>query len=286
MFCTGALNWDGLEPIDIRSDIWFNLVLKMMRKDVTGGDSIVESEDLFLTSHNGWSLFYSTVGDHDPGRIHCELLSVKRGVPTNTRTGERKYRIADALPVERDVRMPVVVDKGSSYLSRCVTKVYKRTEHYSSRSSEFWLSIRFDIEELELFHWQTPHQQANRVREDIRYSIYASQRQFHEALWSTVKTLPCPHPDGASEPIPLDLGAVTVAGLTWSNGIGFNADIRICICLVKGDARARWLVVNGIIPNSDSGALGRQVLLRCNDCCEDCALKAASMMKWKWLVVL
>lgn len=125
------------------------LVLDLMRKDVTGGESVVDSEDVFLTSHHGWSWFYSSVGNHDPGRVNCELLSIKRGVPNITRTGERKYQIADAPPMKRHVRTPVVVDKGNSYLSRCMTKIHKRTEHYSSRTDEFWLSIiRFDIEDL------------------------------------------------------------------------------------------------------------------------------------------
>ena len=284
MFCTGVVDWEGLEPIRIESTVFFNLILKMMRKDITRGTSIVESEGIFLTSHHGWSLFYSSVGDHDPGRANCELLSIKRGVPTNTQTGERKYRIADAPVIERIVRTPIVVDKGNSYLSRCFTKVYNRTEHYSSRTNEFLLSIRFDIEDCEPPRWVSPH---NPDEKNSRYSIYASQSRFHEALWGTLKTTPCPHPDGDGKTLPLDLGAVTVAGLTWANGDGqAHATNRICICLVKGDARARWLVVHGLMPNNDMGALSRQVLLRGDDCCEDCAVRFASAMKGNWLVVL
>lgn len=284
MFCTGVMNWDGLEPIEVESKVFFELVLKMMRKDDEGGTSIVESEGIFLTSHHGWSLFYSSVGDEDPGLVNCELLSIKRGVPTNSKTLERKYRIADAPAVERNVRTPIVVDKGNSYLSRCFTQVYKRTEHYSSKTNEFLLSIRFDIEDLEPPRWIS-HQ--NPENNDIRYSIYASHAQFHEALWQTIKTIPCAHSDGDGRPLPLELGVVTVAGLTWANGDGeAQRTNRICICLVKGDARARWLVVNGLMANSDMGALNRQVLLRCDGCCEGCAVKAASAMNGNWLVVL
>ena len=231
------MDWDGLRPIDVASNVFFDLVLKLMRKDVTGGESIVDSEDIFLTSHHGWSLFCSSVGDHDPGRVNCELSSIKRGVPTNTRTGERKYQIADAPPMKRHVRTPVVVDKGNSYLSRCVTKAHKRTEHYSSRTDEFWLSIRFDIEDVGS-HPRTDHPGNHQFDEDTRYSIYASHSKFHVALRGIVKTTPCPQPDGDSKPLPLDLGAVTVMGLTWANGNGTAHDARICICLVKGDARA------------------------------------------------
>ena len=284
MFCTGVMNWNGLEPIETESKVFFNLVLKMMRKDITRGTSVVESEGICLTSHHGWSLFHSSFGDCEPGQVNCELLSIKRGVPTNQQTDERKYRIADAPDVEGHIRTPIIIDKGDSYVSRCLNKVHKRTEHYSSRTDEFLLSIRFDIEDFE-----RPRYISRRHPEEgnTRYSIYALQSNFHEALWGVIKTIPCRHPKGDSRPLPLDLGTVTVAGLTWANGDGQATSAqRICICLVHGDARARWLVVHGLIPNSENGALRRQVLLRCDGCCEDCAVKTASAMKGNWLVVL
>ena len=95
MFCTGVLGWDGLDSINIESDVWFNLIMRTMRKDISAGDILVESEGLFLTCHQGWSLFYSSVGDYDPGETNCELLSIKRGVPTNARTLERRAEISD-----------------------------------------------------------------------------------------------------------------------------------------------------------------------------------------------
>ncbi|KAL9584817.1 MAG: hypothetical protein Q9212_001884 [Teloschistes hypoglaucus] len=279
MFCTGLMNWNGLDKIDIDSNIWFNMILKLMRKDSTGGHSIVESTGIFLTCHQGWSLFYSCIGIRDPGEINCELLCIQRGVPTNTRTGERKYRIADAPSMEEDARTPRLMDK-ETYVPRCLTKVRKRMEHYSSRSEEFWLSVKFDIEEVE-FQSRTVYQ---RIGHDQRYSLYASYAQFQEALWGVVKTLPCPHRNEGSGPLSLDLDARTAAGLTWGNGDGDAVNThRILICLVKGDASSRWLVVNNIIPGSN---LNRHILLRCDDCCEDCAVKAAGAMKGRWLVVL
>ena len=101
--------------------------------------------------------------------------------------------------------------------------------------------------------------------------------------------MPCRHHDEGARPLPLDLGAVTVAGLTWGTGDGETADIQICICLVKGDARARWLVVHGLWPKYYEGNLERQVLLRCEGCCAACAacaVKQASAMQGKWVVIL
>jgi hypothetical protein len=132
MFYGFIASWDGIGAIDVTSSIFFDLVLKLMRKDVTEGVSIVDSEDIFLTSHHGWSLFYGSVGDYDPGRVNCESLSIKRGVPTNTLTLERKYEIADAPHMKPQMRSPTTADKGISYLARCMTKVHKRNEHYSS----------------------------------------------------------------------------------------------------------------------------------------------------------
>lgn len=57
IFCTGLMNWNGLDMIDIDSNIWFNMILKLMRKGSTGGHSIVEFTGIFLTCHQGWSFF-------------------------------------------------------------------------------------------------------------------------------------------------------------------------------------------------------------------------------------
>ncbi|KAL8718950.1 MAG: hypothetical protein Q9225_003979 [Loekoesia sp. 1 TL-2023] len=270
------LQWNGLDSIEIESDIWFNQISGMMRKYATDGQLSTESKGIFLTCHQGWSLFYSSVGDYDPEEITCELLCIKQGVPTNTRTGERKYRISDAPPVEQDPKNPKAFEEGTSYLPRCLTKVYKRTEHYSSRSQEFWLSIRFDIEELGF----------RKDELDQRYSLYASYFRFHQALWGVVKTLPCPHRNENHKALPLDLDTKTVAGLTWAYSKGEAEEPRICICLVKGDARARWLVVYSIFANRHGGAQDRQLLLRCSGCCLDCSVKAAGTMRGQWLVIL
>ncbi|KAL8951268.1 MAG: hypothetical protein Q9222_002747 [Ikaeria aurantiellina] len=284
MYCTGVLNWEGLEPIDMESEAFFNLVLKMM-KDTGKGEHVVDSDGIFLTCHSGWSLFYNSVMDQDPGRINCELLSIKRGVPTSTRTGERKYRINDAPAVDMDVRTPLLIEKGDSYRPRSVYNIRKRIEHYSSRTSEFWLSIRFDVETPDLPTFALRQRRTGPYKM-ITYPIYASHAQFHKALWGVVKTVPCSHPSKDDEALPLDLGVVTVGGLTWANGNGDAPDYRIRICLVKGDARARWLVIHGLLPNSNAGALNTQVLLRCDDCCETCAASQASAMRGQWLVVL
>ena len=286
MYCPGVLNWDGLSPIVVEAEIWFNVIMTMMRNVAIGEGSIFDSGAIFLTCHQGWSLFHSVVGDQDPGEIACDRLCIKQGVPTNTQTLERKHRIVDARHSDKmGYSTPKVFKRESSYLPRCVTIVRERKEHYSSVIEEFRLSIRFDIEELD-YHNRKDTQDITSGQPQ-RYSMYASYSQFHRALWGVVKTMPCPHRElGNRELLPLDLDAVTASGLIWANGDGDAAGIRICICLVKGNARARWLVVNGIMPNAHPGMIQRRVMLRSKDCCADCAVKAAGRMKGDWLVVL
>ncbi|KAL8858754.1 MAG: hypothetical protein Q9178_004671 [Gyalolechia marmorata] len=283
MHWSSVLSWNGLTPINVDADICFNIIMKMMS---TGDGSILDSGGIFLTCHQGWSLFHSAVGDQDPGEIACELLCIKQGVPTNTQTLERKYRIVDAMISDKvGDSTPKVFKRESSYLPRCVTTVRERKEHYSSGIDEFRLSIRFDIEELD-YHNRKDTQ--NITSSDLqRYSMYASYSQFHKSLWGVVKTMPCPHRGlGERELLPLDLDAVTVSGLNWANDEGDAWGPRICICLVKGDARARWLVVNGTKGTAYPGQIKRRVMLRSKDCCEDCAVKAAGRMQWNWLVIL
>jgi hypothetical protein len=281
--CPDIMNWDGQKPIDIQSNIWFSAIIHMLVGQSSGKVLAGSGNRLFLICERGWSLYYSNLGDNDPGPINCESLSIKRGVPTNTRTQERRYQISDAprirppAPPKGSAPSPWVIEKSGSYVPRCFTPVVKRTEHYSSRSKDFWLSIRYDIVES----WP----------EGVKkYSLYASHRQFHEALWGVVKTAPCAHPKDLSKNEVLDLGVVTVKGFDWTSEMG-TENHRICVCLVTGDSRARWLVIGGIIRDADgaenvSEGLTRRVMLRCDSCCVNCAIQSASSLEGKWLVIL
>lgn len=285
-----TLSWDRSPAIDIQSYFWFDFIRDMMRKDAIrtnqriagpGRLSNAISEKLFLTCHQGWSLFFSCVGDYDPEEISCQLLCIQQGVPTNTRTAERKNRIADAPLISPTHQWAALLDTEDSYVPKCATRVYKRTEYYSTRSNEFWLSIRYDIEDPD-FHDRNSSQRRGGAQ---KYSLYASYSYFHHSLWAVMKTTPCNHGDDAGRSLSLALDVKTVVGLPFSYGPPsfIEASTRIYICLVKGDARARWLAVHGL---TGDPSLDLRVLLRCNDCCEDCAVKAASARKGTWLVLL
>ena len=147
MFCPGIMTWDGQKSIDMPSNIWFSRIIHMLVGQTSGKVSVGSGNRLFLISERGWSLYYNNIGDNDPGTVSCESLSIKRGVPTNTRTQERRYQISDAPrihplpPPKGPAPCPWIIEKSGPYIPRCFTHVTKRTEHYSSRSKDFWLSI-------------------------------------------------------------------------------------------------------------------------------------------------
>ena len=275
------------QVISLAPNTWNRIIFEMLRGVQPECLVPQEFEDFpVLVSHRGWSLFPNFVGDIDPGMINPELLSIKRGVPTNVRTNERKFLILDAppVPLKGNGRHPVIIDRGPSYLPRCVTPVTKRTEMYSSRSKEFWLSIRFDVDES-----SSPL----RSGEQAKFPLYASYRQFHGALCGVIKTARCSHADEDPQPLQLDLGVVTAKGFQWVSG-DVGDDTRICILLVRNDSRARWLAVCNLIYRKwgidvyydETYRLERRVVLRCPGCCDDCAVKFASSMPGKWLVIL
>ena len=210
--------------------------------------------------------------------MKCELLSIREGVPTSQRTNERRYRIRDA-PGISTTEPPVKAseDDERAFIPRSLTKIHKRIEHWTTRQDEFWLSIRFDVGGVD-----------DEVFELEKYSIFVSYGQYHEALWGIVKTKPCQHEEKTPEPLSLDLDAKTFTGLQWT---GVQEECRIFIALVRGNARSRWLVVHGLLGrginyNGTREQVHQQVMLRCDSCCDLCAVRAAGALQGKWLVVL
>ncbi|KAL9118594.1 MAG: hypothetical protein Q9187_004860 [Circinaria calcarea] len=265
------------------SDIWFEDIMAMMLGDV-GALAIPENrDDYFLISHKGWSMYHSNIGDVDPGGVDCESICIRRGVPTNLRTKERKLAILDAPRIwPKQTHKAAVVDRGESFLPRCVSPVIKRTELYSSRGKVFWLSIRYDIDDLESLQG---------FGNKGKFSIYTSYHQLHDGLCMAMKTEPCMHHTQNSKLVQLSLGVVTTKGFDWVNYESIEE--RICLNLVKGDSRARWVLLGELIFKGHPVEVGRvhshlqrRVMLRCNNCCENCAIKQASAREGKWLIIL
>ena len=263
--------------------------MDMMKKNESKlGEEITNANEIVrvFESSAGWSLFYGTVGDYDPGNIDCTCLRIVRGVPTNTQSSERKYQITD-IPVihsgskEGRKIAHTFADDGPTFLPRSLYKVHTGTEYYTIKTDKFWLAIQFSTEDLSQSHLHL-------FGKSPRHSVYGSYARFRRALWQTIKIVPCAHPDDADKPLPLDLGVKTLpmynkygnSGTETDGVFQPRPDTRILIVLVSGNTRARWLAVY-------SGECQYRItLLRCEGCCAACAVAMAGGMKGNWLVIL
>ncbi|KAI4184968.1 MAG: hypothetical protein L6R41_004403 [Letrouitia leprolyta] len=281
---TGRI-WNTRGPIFIEEFDLFALLSTLLVGRRFSQDNTIDP-DTFVLSESGWSVILDVVGDKDPSDCHPERLHLRKGVPTSSRTGARKRFVKD-LTVEnwgsgsyRPIRR--ILDQSQTYIPRNVTQVRRRYEYCSSGLDTFFLSIRLDV-------FETPGPDQS---EPQKLELFCGYRNLHTCIWITHTTPPCDHPNKS---LPLArLGTEVVAGtsLNWRNegeepveeltDLDFSeVPQRICICLTKGDARARWLAVN-------EGALStrRRTMLRGQHTCEDCATDAAVKMEGNWLVII
>jgi hypothetical protein len=229
----------------------------------------------FLVSDFGWSTFLSSCEDGSPAKVRPELVHVRRGVPTNGKTGERKSRIEDSPTTISCLPDTTVLDRGEEYVPRCAMGIKTRTEYFTSRSREFLLSIRFEIDH----QYQATLQSAD---------AYTSYRKLHRSLWmvqSSNHYKRCMHSRQFLARAKLGFGVATAKGYGWAlegrEQGNPKVSERICICLVAEDQRARWLAIEDA---SDSTV--RKAILRSDGCCENCALDSIASLPGKWLLVL
>lgn len=89
---------------------------------------------LILCSDFGWSVFLDTVGDKDPGVVRPELVHVKRGTPTNSKTKERRLGVRDGRGYDSSHKpqtFPLL--RGLEYLPRLAARV-----HPTRGRQEYW----------------------------------------------------------------------------------------------------------------------------------------------------
>lgn len=251
-----------------------------------------DSEIVFLCSEFGWSVFLDTVGDKDPAAVKPHLVHVAKGVPTNVKTNERRSLIVDgALNFTRDFPRVYRIPPAQTGLSipRAVAQVTRRTEYWTTRSSQFEMCLHFVVE-------PGPHSELHQF--GFRpFKDWASCRSMQKNIWETFLTPPCDHQPETCPKTPLKLGPEAVAILGWSNG-GEGTESgpytqRIVIFLTRGDARVRWLAVqNAVSPWAHTGAGApepcdkREAMLRTLDCCDECALVYVSSLPGKWTLIL
>jgi hypothetical protein len=265
----------SLRTVKVNSYTIFASILRLLigsnfhDGDLDGDHS--DHKHAFLMSDFGWSVSLHCVGDRDPSDVKSHLICVRRGVPTNHR-GERKSKIRDAEGIGGSCPGTIIRDEGKeTYRPRCDLEVFNREEYYGSRTKEFWLSLRMDI--------RTAENVSSRIWDD-----YTSYRELHDALWEVdiVQGNICNHSVKSLETARLGLEIATFSGWGWQMNQGRDQiPQRICVCLTKGDRRARWLAIKYFHDDPR-----RRVLLRGTGCCEDCALDTAIGCPGEWILIL
>jgi hypothetical protein len=223
----------------------------------------------FMISEYGWTVFLSSVGCEDPIRAIPECLFILPGIPTKQSTQERRNRVRDAEG-DGGGGMPCikVLDRGSSFVPRCVEHTVKRVEYYGTTRSDFRLSIRHSVE------LRTSVDGAL----DSRYDLHRSYRAFHEGLWQSVVTPECFHEEQSSVHLPVGVAAGSAIGWDEDDDNGpEEIPERVCIALSKGDSSTRWLAV---------AMSERNMVIRSLSTCVTCAINHATSLPGKWLVII
>lgn len=255
---------------------------------------------LFLHSDFGWSVFFDTYGDKDPTDVRPELVHIKEGIPTNKRTGERKMRVRDGDASQIRTRehpdeSPVI--RGRQYVLDTAAQ---------ASWSVYWITGAQAFE----------HSMGTRVHPKAEWSrrgpepfhTFSFCRCMQRILWLTFSTTFCGHPPNEPQ-TPTKLGPEAAAVMGWKMDQDDLQNIpeRVIIYLTKGEPRIRWLaaraavvlgrdaaetsdpVTGEIVPGEivpDPQGRPREVMLRTEDCCDECALEQTIAMPGYWILIL
>ncbi|KAI7788230.1 hypothetical protein LA080_012296 [Diaporthe eres] len=260
------------------TDLFFSVAQVLLGGYRLNTEELARKPNVFMMSEFGWTLYLSSVAATDPTDAIPDQLFLKRGVPTNESTQERKLWVRDMTDIGGDGMIPArkITDRGQVCEPRCVEQVVNRVEYYSTSKDEFRLSIR---------HCMELHT-SSMANVDCRYDIYRSYRAFHDGLWESTLVPSCEHDQVRVQTDFIELLPDMAAGtaLDWSNE-GQEGDIeedeRLCVALVKGNPHSRWLAV------AEAGFdMPRNVALRGPTTCATCALKWAAKRAGKWLIIV
>ncbi|KAL8743654.1 MAG: hypothetical protein Q9190_004012 [Brigantiaea leucoxantha] len=276
--------WNTRGPILVEEFDFFALFSTLLMGRRFSQDNSLDP-DTFVLSDYGWSIILGVIGDKDPADSQPERLFVRRGVPTSSRTGASKRLVKDNTADcggSGSYRPPKkILDEGQTYVPRNVTQVRRRYGYCSSGKDAFFLSIRFDV-----FENLGPDHVGGKKLELV--SFY---RNLHSSIWMTTIAPACEHPNKSLPVARLGTEVIAATSLNWRNEgeepVPELTDMdydevpqRICICLTKDDARARWLAVaEGFLSPR------RRTMLRGKHICEDCVTDTALQKEGYWLIV-
>jgi hypothetical protein len=239
----------------------------------------------FLISGYGWSVFFDTAGFPDPGKCRPELLHVRRGTPTNQKTKERKYSICDGTGFT-NTSSPGLQDReiGVSYTPRAVARVTGYTEYWSPQPRDFELSLFLHVEPIADWEGYKP------------YEDMVTYRNMIDCLWVSYTTPACDHDINtrtSTQQAPTKLRPDSAALIGWTiwpepdeNG---NEDYgptphRILICATFGQPGVRWLALQSADLKRHNEE--REIMLRTESCCAECALEHTALQEGRWFLIL
>jgi len=250
-------NWDGIAKLPFCHDTWYEMLLGMMRFDVT----VSYCDRSFLFSKDGWSIYMSSFGDFDPFDMPPGLLIVKPGVPTSRNDGERRHQLVDD-PVWAFRRFggkwkfswECKEKAGESTWPRCEWSDSLALRSYTGKGNNpdaFVVAVGYGNSRL-----------------------YSGYQEMHEKRCEAHLLQTCAH--NPNRAIVLPEGTATGIAI-FGNGIDKNVP-RICISLVRGSVGGRWLTVL-------SSEEGRRIALTMGHVCLECAIEQTLKLGGNWFIV-
>ncbi|CAF9921584.1 hypothetical protein IMSHALPRED_005210 [Imshaugia aleurites] len=265
--------WDGKGTLRVRDDAWLQAVaipLLGHRNNVwnLGWDRVC------AISHGGWSAWILTFEDSDPAYVSMGSVRIGRGSPC--RNGVWKLGIRDSIDNVIDLKTDPERAESCGQVSslRCAEKVTLDSPYCGEGDDVFVICARLRC------HKTVPSQKP------VQRVGYKALQKY---LWWAQLSNHCTHGSRRDEGIKLAIGCATIAG--FGNYLE-ETDERILIWLTAHSVGARWLALatvywirfSGTHEVEDSGL--RQILLRRDDCCFQCAIDQAAAQPGKWLIIL
>ncbi|KAI4168984.1 MAG: hypothetical protein LQ343_006015 [Gyalolechia ehrenbergii] len=264
--------WNGKDALRIPDDAWLQAIAIPLLGHRTNVWKL-PWDKVCLISDRRWSAWISTFGDMDPAYVGAGSVTLGRGSPC--RDGVWKSGIWDsAHGIFNFMTDPQRAELcGQAVSLRCAEKVNLETPYCGEGEDVFLVSARFRTH---------PISQTQRSLQRVGY------KELQRYLWWAQISRPCHHGSRMSEDVKLAVGCVTIAG--YGNYLE-DTEERIVISLTAHTVGARWLALASlpwlsVSGDREEGPAVRQMLLRGDDCCLQCAIDQAASVAGKWFIIL
>jgi hypothetical protein len=270
----GAEKCCGIESHEVFHAISRALVTKFRYRDDTRR---LSAQAFFLSLCNdfGWSVFLGTVGKHDPTEVRPELVHIRKGIPTNKNTNERKMRIRDGVGFSKNPYPEVYpLEIGRDYIPQAAARMINRAEYWSTQSEEFEHSLHVTVAPSQ--EWQK-HGAGGQIDESSGY------RAMHDKLWKTYTSLQCDCHENEDFTEEISIGPDVAVLLGWSlDWENLNpCPARIIVLLTYSEPAVRWMAIMAARDFNN-----RKVMIRPDNCCQLCALNDVATRSGNWILVL